>query len=319
MLGNSRIEQLYNQTMSMFEFELTDTRSQKLKELYEMSDGELPLSVLAPNSRFVHHGYCYTGGLLEYLDDLKTTIRALRKTYSDISLPITDINNNEVSDKNLMTLALISVIGKFGRGSLSYYIPTKKNYQIENGTHYLINPKLAYMSVSDNMFYLLNEKNIQLNETEYLLLKSINYDYTSEAKTYIDKFDFEYQLRGTVVNFMLEAVRIVYLKGKHKYESDYTKKANLIKGTPSVEPTPVATNLNSGGSTTEATLKKDTAFIKDLFGDVHTTSPTIDSSKLNPLVAKSEKNMNKVIDNKEKPKVSKQEQYMKAFDDIFGL
>lgn len=313
MLGDSKIEQLYNQIMSIFDFDLTDKRSTQLKQIYELqcNESNLPLVVCSPKFSHVHLGYCYVGGNLEYIVNLKQIANDLYDTYTKNDISITDINGNLIDKKFITFYVLLSAIGSFGRGNQPYYVENKVQYQVKSGKHYIINPNLPYMTVSDNLILLATQYGIALSETEYIMLKSINYDYASDGKVYMDKFDFDYQLNATFPHLMLSAVRLALLKGKHNYYNYYAKSNAIL------------TNNATNNNIIKPDKPKDT-FLDELNGissdppkQVQFTdwnSPELDSKSLGEMTKKSEKKIQNTLNN-ERPKQSPDE----VFDRIFGL
>lgn len=310
MLGDSKIEMLYHQIMSIFDFELTDERSSSLRMIYEMhcNESKLPLAVCSPKFSHVHLGYCYTGGNLEYIVTLKEIANDLYDTYTKNGIAITDTEGNRINKQAMTFYILLSSIGNFGRNNNPYYIENDSTYQIKMGKHYIINPKIPYFTISDNLIYLVNQYNIKLSETEYIMLKSINYDYSADGKSYIDKFDFDYQLNATFPQFMLSAVRLAILKGRHAYYNYVHKRTEILNKPSSSKSSPKTddflTELNNMSVESPSNLK-----FKDF------ELPELDNKMLAKASSKSEKKIKTTLNNK----VTKlSESPSEIFDKIFG-
>ena len=154
-------------------------------------------------------------------------------------------------------------LGKVGDLETDYYIPNESEWHRKNqGSIFVHNPKLQYMTVTDRALYLLNHFGITMSEWEYVGLRLTDGLYEEANKSYYISYNKDWSLKSNIAYILHQAdsmaTHIEYDEWKRGEQQEEIK----VQG--NVENIKKAVNMKE---TSEELSKKSKDLFDELFGD----------------------------------------------------
>jgi len=130
----------------------------------------------APASAKLTYHNCFVGGLAEHSLRVYKNLSKLCKSFQP-----------NISNDSIIVVSLFHDLGKIGSLDEDYYVPQESNWHRDRGEHYVHNPKLEYLAVSQRTVRLLSQFDIPLSESEYKAILICDGQYIQENKSYAHK------------------------------------------------------------------------------------------------------------------------------------
>jgi hypothetical protein len=133
----------------------------------------------------------------------------------------------DFTDEELVFSAINHDLGKFGSMDEELYIPNPSDWHRKNqGKIYEVNEKVDHMQIQDRSLYLLQLNGIQVNQKEYLAIKTHDGMYDDSNKPYLSGFKDSSGLKSSL-HYVLNqadmmAARIEYVDWKNNYKGTST-------------------------------------------------------------------------------------------------
>ena len=141
LLGN------WNKLLQLVEDTFEGERKERLLEMYKHFEDRM---VVAPASGKEEYHYCYAGGYVNHVLHVVETALEISKTYEKVG------GTKDWTDEELIFSAMHHDLGKVGDLEHDYYIPCESEWHRKNqGSIFVHNPKLQFMSVTDRALFLL--------------------------------------------------------------------------------------------------------------------------------------------------------------------
>ena len=243
-------EQLRNLITNTFEGE----RLEKLNTMYDYFEDRM---CLAPASGKEHFHNAHVGGYVAHVLHV-----------IDCALKITNLWKASGATINFTTEEVIFAamhhdLGKVGDLENDYYIPNESEWHRKNqGSIFVHNPKLQYMTVTDRALYLLNHFGITMSEWEYVGLRLTDGLYEEANKSYYISYNKDWSLKSNIAYILHQAdsmaTHIEYDEWKRGEQQEEIK----VQG--NVENIKKAVNMKE---TSEELSKKSKDLFDELFGD----------------------------------------------------
>ncbi len=139
--------------------EFPRSRFTKVEQLFDHFDERL---LVAPASGKVHFHNCYPGGYLDHVHNVISGVMGVSSTMKKLGAQI------DFTKEEAIFAAMFHDLGKIGNLTEPYYVPQSSDWHRNNrGEHYLINPKLPFMTVTDRALHLLNHFGITVTDKEW--------------------------------------------------------------------------------------------------------------------------------------------------------
>jgi len=156
--------------------------------------------VVAPASGKEEYHYCYAGGYVNHVLHVVETALEISKTYEKVG------GTKDWTDEELIFSAMHHDLGKVGDLEHDYYIPCESEWHRKNqGSIFVHNPKLQFMSVTDRALFLLQHFEIPMSEQEYLGLKLTDGLYEKANEGYLKTYNKDWQLRTNLPYILHQA------------------------------------------------------------------------------------------------------------------
>tara|TARA_B100000073_G_scaffold106031_1_gene85065 strand:+ start:993 stop:1766 length:774 start_codon:yes stop_codon:yes gene_type:complete len=243
-------EQLRNLITNTFEGE----RLEKLNKMYDHFEDRM---CIAPASGKEHFHNAHVGGYVEHVLHVV-----------DSALKITNLWQASGATINFTTEEVIFAamhhdLGKVGDLENDYYIPNESEWHRKNqGSIFVHNPKLQYMTVTDRAMFLLNHFQVPMTENEYIGLRLTDGLYEEANKSYYISYNPDWALKSNIAYVLhqadMMATKIEYDEWKRGEEEEE------IKVEQKVENIKKAVNMED---TSKQLSEKSKDLFEELFGD----------------------------------------------------
>ena len=162
------------------EFISQDSRSEKLKAMYEILHNEL---ISAPASGKVHYHNAFPGGYLDHVLRVADTTLQLPSVYKKIGGSI------DFTKEEAIFAALHHDLGKLGHPLEGpYYLEQDSDWHRKRGELYKHNENLSYMSPPDRGLMLLQKYGIIVTDKEWVSIKLSDGLYDEGNKSYLKTY-----------------------------------------------------------------------------------------------------------------------------------
>ena len=237
---------------------ITDTfEGERLEKLNTMYDYFEERMVLAPASGKEHFHYAMVGGYVAHVLHVVDFAVQLKNLWEK--------NGGKVdfTDEELIFAAMHHDLGKVGDLENDYYIPNESEWHRKNqGSIFVHNPKLQYMTVTDRAMFLLNHFQVPMTENEYIGLRLTDGLYEEANKSYYISYNPDWALKSNIAYVLhqadMMATKIEYDEWKRGEEEEE------IKVEQKVENIKKAVNMED---TSKQLSEKSKDLFEELFGD----------------------------------------------------
>ena len=223
---NLTAEQLssnWEKIINIIETEFTGDRKENLIKMYKAYEERL--LYMPASSRDYYHS-CYPGGYLSHVLNVIEFVQHLDEFW-DVKMDSSKITKSYTREE-MIFVALNHDFGKVGNETHEYYQTHNEKWKKERGELYKINENITYMNLIDRTFFILQEFNIQVTETEYLAIKLHGGMYDSGNETYLAGYSKAKQLQNELPILMHSAdhmaTRYEYALWSKKLNSTVIKK-----------------------------------------------------------------------------------------------
>ena len=177
MLNTEQIQEKYEKFM---EYVKTDSRADKLTQMYEDFGNEL---ISAPAAAKVHYHNAFPGGYIDHVLRVTDTALQLAAMYKKMGGTI------NFTKQEVVFSALHHDLGKLGKpGVAPYYLDQDSDWHRKRGEMYKHNPNLPYMSPPDRGLMLLQSYGITMTDNEWISIKVSDGLYDDGNKSYLKSF-----------------------------------------------------------------------------------------------------------------------------------
>jgi len=253
-LSPEQIQKNWQQLRSLITNTFEGERLERLNKMYDHFEDRM---CVAPASGKEHFHNAHVGGYVEHVLHVV-----------DCALKITNLWQASGATINFTTEEVIFAamhhdLGKVGDLENDYYIPNESEWHRKNqGSIFVHNPKLQYMTVTDRAIFLLNHFGISMSEWEYVGLRLTDGLYEEGNKSYYISYNKDWSLKSNIAYVLhqadMMATHIEYdewKRGEEQEEIKVEKKVENIKKAVNME------------DTSEQLSEKSKDLFEELFGD----------------------------------------------------
>jgi hypothetical protein len=253
-LSPEQIQKNWQQLRSLITNTFEGERLERLNKMYDHFEDRM---CVAPASGKEHFHNAHVGGYVEHVLHVV-----------DCALKITNLWQASGATINFTTEEVIFAamhhdLGKVGDLENDYYIPNESEWHRKNqGSIFVHNPKLQYMTVTDRAIFLLNHFGINMSEWEYVGLRLTDGLYEDGNKSYYISYNKDWSLKSNIAYVLhqadMMATHIEYdewKRGEEQEEIKVEKKVENIKKAVNME------------DTSEQLSAKSKDLFEELFGD----------------------------------------------------
>ena len=180
-LTPEKIVENWNALIQLIEDTFDGERKDKLLEMYKFFEDRMSV---APASGKEHYHNAMIGGYVEHVLHVTDCALKIKKLWESDGAKI------DFTDEEMVFAALHHDLGKVGDLEHDYYIPCESEWHRKNqGSIFVHNPKLQFMSVTDRALFLLQHFGIPMSEQEYLGLKLTDGLYEKANEGYLKTYN----------------------------------------------------------------------------------------------------------------------------------
>ena len=159
-LTEKQIVENWGKLIQLIEDTFDGDRKEKLLEMYKYFEDRM--SVAPASGKAAYHN-AMIGGYVEHVLHVTDCALKIKKLWESDGAKI------DFTDEEMIFSALHHDLGKVGDLEHDYYIPCESEWHRKNqGSIFVHNPKLQFMSVTDRALFLLQHFEIPMSEQEYL-------------------------------------------------------------------------------------------------------------------------------------------------------
>tara|TARA_A100000164_G_scaffold359133_1_gene371464 strand:+ start:142 stop:918 length:777 start_codon:yes stop_codon:yes gene_type:complete len=196
-LTPEKIVENWSSLIQLIEDTFDGERKVKLLEMYNFFEDRMSV---APASGKEHYHNAMIGGYVEHVLHVTDCSLKIKKVWESDGAKI------DFTDEEMIFAALHHDLGKVGDLEHDYYIPCESEWHRKNqGSIFVHNPKLQFMSVTDRALFLLQHFGIPMSEQEYLGLKLTDGLYEKANEGYLKTYNKDWQLRTNLPYILHQA------------------------------------------------------------------------------------------------------------------
>ena len=253
-LTPEQIQDNWNKLMKLIDDTFEGDRLKNLKEMYTYFEDRM---CVAPASGKEHYHNAHVGGYVEHVLHVVDLSVKIRKMWEVEGATI------DFTEEEVVFAALHNDLGKVGDMKKDYYVPQDSDWHRKNqGSIFIHNGDLQFMTVTDRAIFLLNQFNIKMTENEYIGLRLTDGLYEEANKNYYVSYIPERQLKSNIAYVLHQADSMAthieydqWKRGEEKEEIKVQGRVENIKKAVTME------------ETSEQLSKKSKDLFNELFGD----------------------------------------------------